>query len=66
MDNVAHVEFHNGFCYVIKTDRSLWGWGCNGDGQLGCGTFVNQDVPVRIADEVSSILFASDIKHLYN
>jgi Zn-dependent metalloprotease/alpha-tubulin suppressor-like RCC1 family protein len=66
MDNVAHVEFHNGLCYVIKTDRSLWGWGCNGDGQLGCGTFVNQDVPVRIADEVSSILFASDIKHKFN
>jgi len=40
--------------FVIKTDKSLWGWGYNREGQLGDGTKINREFPVKIADDVAS------------
>jgi alpha-tubulin suppressor-like RCC1 family protein len=34
--------------FALKSDGSLWGWGYNNAGQLGIGTFTNQNVPVQI------------------
>ena len=33
---------------ALKTDGSLWAWGCNGCGQLGDGTTEDNHKPVRI------------------
>jgi alpha-tubulin suppressor-like RCC1 family protein len=33
---------------AIKSDGSLWAWGCNEFGELGNGTTTNSKVPVRI------------------
>ena len=33
---------------ALKSDRSLWTWGQNNDGQLGDGTLANRNVPVHI------------------
>lgn len=35
---------------VLKTDGTIWGWGGNGEGQLGQGDTVNRDTPVQIGD----------------
>ena len=40
---------------IIKNDNSLWGWGTNTEGQLGDGTKINREEPVKIADNVVSV-----------
>jgi len=41
--------------HIIKTDNTLWGWGNNSGGQLGDGTKISRDEPVKIADNVAEI-----------
>ncbi|MGH9918897.1 MAG: RCC1 domain-containing protein, partial [Nitrososphaerales archaeon] len=38
----------NGQTVAILSDGSVWAWGNNKDGQLGNGSTVNSDVPVRV------------------
>jgi uncharacterized repeat protein (TIGR03803 family) len=38
----------SGFTLGVRTGGTLWGWGYNGFGQLGNGTFTNATVPVQI------------------
>ena len=33
---------------ALKNDGTVWGWGSNGFGQLGDGTFIDKNVPVQI------------------
>jgi hypothetical protein len=35
-------------CFAIKTDKTLWSWGYNGNGALGLGDVVNRSSPVQI------------------
>ena len=37
-----------GYVVAIKTDGSLWGWGFNGTGALGDGTYVSKNAPTQI------------------
>jgi alpha-tubulin suppressor-like RCC1 family protein len=42
--------------FALKSDGTVWAWGCNGGGQLGNGTTVNRHSPVQIhglADVIS-------------
>jgi len=45
----AEVGF--GFSMAIKLDHTLWGWGGNGDGQLGNGTNENNFLPTQIGTD---------------
>lgn len=42
-------QVSSGGCHTVavKTDGSLWGWGCNGVGRIGDGTTVTSCSPVR-------------------
>lgn len=42
---VAAGDYH---CLALKDDGTLWDWGDNGYGQLGDGTTVNRNAPVRV------------------
>jgi alpha-tubulin suppressor-like RCC1 family protein len=33
---------------AIKTDGTLWGWGANGDGQLGNGNITTTSSPIQV------------------
>lgn len=35
------------WCLALKSDGTVWGWGTNGNGQLGDGTFIDRTLPVQ-------------------
>lgn len=37
------------FMIALKTDGTLWSWGCATDGQLGLGNIVNRSTPTQMA-----------------
>jgi alpha-tubulin suppressor-like RCC1 family protein len=49
--NFLWCKVSNGFFHTlaIKTDGTLWTWGCNSQGQLGDGTTVNRCSPGTVA-----------------
>ena len=55
-DNVKSIiDIGNNQTYMfIKMDGSLWGMGNNEAGQLGDGTKLNREEPIKIADNVES------------
>ncbi len=48
-------DVDGGHTLVIKTDRSLWGWGNNALGQLGDGTTTNRSSPVQIMTGIAAV-----------
>jgi len=42
------VTAGNGHTVALKSDGSLWAWGANNHGQLGNGTNINSNVPMRV------------------
>ena len=47
------VQVGHGF--AIKTDGTLWSWGFNIYGQLGTGTTIDQNTPVKILDNIAEV-----------
>ena len=53
IDNVVSVSCSGRFVVAIKSDRSLWMWGSNFNGQLGNGEIQRQDgvvSPTKVMD----------------
>jgi alpha-tubulin suppressor-like RCC1 family protein len=44
----SQVAAGNAFSLAVKTDGTLWGWGDNGQGQLGVGNTVQYSSPVQV------------------
>ena len=42
------VEAGSNNILAIKTDNTLWAWGCNSNGQLGISTITHRSSPVQI------------------
>ncbi|MCQ5129968.1 InlB B-repeat-containing protein [Butyricicoccus faecihominis] len=59
MDDVAAASAGLNHTGAIKTDGSLWMWGQNSSGQIGNGTNVKQDTPVKIMDNVAAVSLGS-------
>jgi alpha-tubulin suppressor-like RCC1 family protein len=47
-DWAARVSAGWGHTCGVRTDRSLWCWGYNGEGALGLGDFTERHVPTRV------------------
>jgi len=41
--------------FFITSDGSLWGWGSNKYGEVGDGTALPRDTPVKIMENVKSV-----------
>jgi alpha-tubulin suppressor-like RCC1 family protein len=56
IDNVRTlVESKSGFSLFITKNDELWGYGSNNVGQLGDGTGVDRDEPIKIMDNVANV-----------
>lgn len=55
MDQAESLVYEFGTLYVLKTDKSLWGWGLNDLGQLGRNAPAIQKDAVKILDKVKEI-----------
>lgn len=55
---VASIAFNQNTSVAIRSDRSVWTWGANGDGQLGHGDLVQRAVPTQIAG-LTDVVYAS-------
>ena len=51
----AHVAAGNHYGMVVKKDGTLWAFGQNGFGQLGDGTTIRRNVPVKVLSNVKSV-----------
>ena len=49
------ISTDQGSSFAIKYDGTLWAWGRNNYGQLGDGTTIDRDTPVKILDEVVAV-----------
>jgi alpha-tubulin suppressor-like RCC1 family protein len=54
-----HVSAGSEHVLAQKRDGTLWAWGRNDCGQLGVGTYVSTNRPVRIGAETNWITFAA-------
>ena len=55
MSGVRDISMGYRHAMAIKNDGSLWAWGWNEYGQLGDGTKVTRNVPVRVDSNVRSV-----------
>jgi hypothetical protein len=60
---VAQVAAGNWHTVFLKSDGSLWAWGYNGDGQLGDGTKIEKNSPVRIGTDTDWQTVAAGSAH---
>jgi uncharacterized repeat protein (TIGR02543 family) len=59
----AAIETGGYHTVALKTDGSLWAWGCNNIGQLGDGTTENKNVPTQIAAGSTWIAVSAGRQH---
>ena len=52
-----------GHTLVITTNGELWAWGANSSGQLGDGTILSRETPVRIGDAANWASVSTSASH---
>lgn len=57
LTDVSVVSAGGAFGLALKEDGTVWGWGRNDKGQLGCGNIATQTIPVKmsVAEGVEAI-----------
>jgi len=48
--HVIAVQAGDGYFIMLKDDETVWAYGQNGDGQLGDGTLIDRNTPVKVKD----------------
>ncbi len=55
---VAAIAFNQNTSLALRSDRTVWTWGANADGQLGQGDLVQRAVPTQLAG-LTDVVYAS-------
>lgn len=56
MDDVIFVDAVDTTIAAIKSDGSLWMWGSDYDGKLGCGSeYAPENLPVKVLNDVAAV-----------
>jgi len=63
MSGVQDIAASDRLAFALKSDGSLWGWGENGNCNLGDGTNVDKESPVRIAGRFATVTVAGNRTH---
>jgi alpha-tubulin suppressor-like RCC1 family protein len=50
LTGVVAVKAGDNYSLALKTNGTVWAWGCNGNGRLGDGTYDNRTQPVQVKD----------------
>lgn len=48
LNNIIAVSAGYYHCLALKNDGTVWAWGSNGFGELGCGNNTNSTVPIQV------------------
>ena len=61
----GHDRFNGlqGHTLALKSDGTVFGWGLNGSGQLGDGTFTDRSVPVQVSGLSEVVLVVAGSAH---
>lgn len=55
MEHVTQISVGVGHYAALKEDGSLWMWGKNDCGQLGNGTYIDQQIPRKIMEHIRQV-----------
>ncbi len=64
LDNVVSVTAGQSFSVALKSDGTVWTWGCNYCGQLGIG--LSDDIPHPLPVKVNGLPYITDISASFN
>lgn len=48
LSNIISIAAGRGYSVAVDSNRTVWAWGVNDEGQLGDGTFTNKSKPVKV------------------
>ena len=48
-------DYYYDYSFAVKNDNTLWAWGSNRFGELGCGRGVSAEKPVCVAEDVRTV-----------
>ena len=63
LDHISAISAGGTHYLALTVSGDVWSWGTNSSGQLGIGTVVNQDVPMKVDDLYNIIDIAAGYSH---
>ena len=63
LTNMTAVSGGDCHSIALKSDGTVWAWGCNDRGQLGDGTWVDKSTPVQVSGLTNVIFIAARDYH---
>ena len=65
ISSVTAIDAGMYFTHALKSDGTLWGWGQNYNGELGCGMTVDATIPVQTAGLTDIVSIADGYTHAF-
>jgi alpha-tubulin suppressor-like RCC1 family protein len=63
LSSIAAIGSGGNHGLAVDGTASVWGWGWNGDGQLGDGTVINRSTPVAVSGLVNAVAVTGGDAH---